>query len=147
MNGTLSEINTRLPVSANTKQLVSLCMLMFPCFSLSLESSKILRGPRLMISYIHLEDSLLLSHLRDVWMSILFSFSPLKIWLTKRYQLPTVLSSQAFTEPMLWRCTHHQNYLIGLDNIHVKENVPIYQLSLSRIRLIFWRVELTVFNK
>ncbi len=64
MNGTLSEINARLPVSANTKQLLSLCMLMFPCFSFSLESSKILWGPRLMISYKHLEDSLLLSYLR-----------------------------------------------------------------------------------
>ncbi len=64
MNGALSEINTRLPVSANTKQLLSLCMLMFPCFSFSLESSKILRGPRLMISYMHLADSLLLSYLR-----------------------------------------------------------------------------------
>ncbi len=64
MNGTLSDINTRLPVSANTKQLLSLCMLMFPCFSFSLESSKTLRGPKLMISYILLEDSLLLSYLR-----------------------------------------------------------------------------------
>ncbi len=45
---------------------------------------------------------------------------------------------KAARKKMLWRCTHHDDYLIGLENIHVKANVPIYQLSLARIRLIFW---------
>ncbi len=144
MNGTLSEINARLPVSANTKQLLSLCMLMFPCFSFSLESSKILRGPRLTITYKHLEDSSLLSHLRVTsgCMNVHLVF-----FFALRNLTDETLSIDYSIEPMLWRCTYHPNYLIGLVNIHMKENMSVYQASLARFRLTFWRPEPAVCNK